>query len=77
MTRSFSITQAKDRLPEIVREVESGGTVALTRRGKPVAILMSTAKYERLQRRKRPIDWGAIGIDTCGFKFDREEANAR
>ena len=77
MTKTFSISEAKDQLPRIVHEAEAGGAVALTRRGKPVAILISKAEYDRLQRRKRRIDWGAILIDTRGFKFDREEANAR
>ena len=77
MTRSFSITQAKRRLSRIVRSAEADGAVALTRRGTPVAILMSTAEYDRLRRHKRPIDWGAIVIDTRGFRFDRDEANAR
>ena len=31
----------------------------------------------RLVRRKRRIDWGRTLVDTRGFKFDREQANAR
>jgi prevent-host-death family protein len=77
MTKLFSIALAKGRLHRIVREVEAGGTVAFTRRGKPVVILMSKAEYDRIQSRKRRIDWGAGEIDTHGFKFDREEVNAR
>jgi prevent-host-death family protein len=77
VTKTFSISEAKDQLPRIVHEAEAGGAVALTRRGKPVAILLSKAEYDRLQRRKRRIDWGETLIDTRGFKFDRDEANAR
>jgi prevent-host-death family protein len=77
MTKTFSISEAKDRLPRLVHQAESGSAVALTRRGKPVAVLISKAEYDRLHRRKRKIDWGAIQIDTRGFRFDREEANAR
>ncbi|MGH8680224.1 MAG: type II toxin-antitoxin system Phd/YefM family antitoxin [Burkholderiales bacterium] len=77
MTKTFSISEAKDQLPRIVHEAEAGGAVALTRRGKPVAVLISKAEYDRLQRRKRRIDWGDRLIDTRGFKFDRDEANAR
>ena len=77
VTKSVSISEAKDQLPRIVHEAEAGSAVALTRRGKPVAILISKAEYDRLQRRKRRIDWGDTLIDTRGFTFDREEANAR
>jgi hypothetical protein len=35
------------------------------------------AEYDRLQRRKRRIDWGDTLIDTRGFTVGREEANAR
>lgn len=77
MTKVFSITQAKCRFHRIVREVDSGSTVALTRRGKPVAVLMPMGRFDRLLRRMRRIDWGTIEIDTIGLKFDRDEANAR
>ena len=77
MSKTFSIAQAKDRLPRLVHDAEAGVPVALTRRGKPVAVLISKAEYDRLKGRKRKIDWSAISIDTRGFKFSREEANAR
>jgi prevent-host-death family protein len=77
VTKTISISEAKDQLPRIVHEAEAGSAVALTRRGKPVAIILSKAEYDRLQRRKRRIDWGDKLIDTRGFRFDREEANAR
>jgi prevent-host-death family protein len=32
-----SIAQAKNRLPELIRAVEDGETVVITRHGKPVA----------------------------------------
>ena len=34
-----SIAEAKNRLPELIREVEAGGAVVITRHGKPVAQL--------------------------------------
>jgi len=77
MERTFSIAEAKDRLPRLVHAAEAGVPVALTRRGKPVAVLISMAEYDRLKRKKRKIDWSAISIDTRDFKFSRDEANAR
>ena len=47
----YSIAQARDRLARILREVESEGTVQLTRRGRPVAVILSGTEYERLLRR--------------------------
>ena len=32
-----SIAEAKNRLPELIRAVEEGGKVVITRHGKPVA----------------------------------------
>jgi prevent-host-death family protein len=77
MKKVFSVTQAKCRFHRIVREVESGRTVALTRRGKPIAVLMPMGRFDRRLRRKRRIDWGSVEIDTLAFRFDREEDNAR
>ena len=48
MQDQFSIVEAKNRLPSIIHYVEKGPNVKLTRRGKPVAILLSIKEYERL-----------------------------
>ncbi len=45
-----SIAEAKNRLPELIRAVEAGGAVVITRHGKPVAQLMP-APVERRQVR--------------------------
>jgi PTS system cellobiose-specific IIB component len=52
MTSSYSIAEAKNRLPELVRTVEQDSVIQLTRRGTPVAMLMSVREYQRLQRPK-------------------------
>ncbi|HVR31041.1 MAG TPA: type II toxin-antitoxin system Phd/YefM family antitoxin [Thermoanaerobaculia bacterium] len=59
MARDFSIAEARNRLPALVHAVEEGPPVRLTRRGKPVAVLVSLRDYERLGRR-RPDLWQAI-----------------
>lgn len=46
----FSIAEAKNRLPAIVHDVETGAPVKLTRYGKPVAILLSIKAYENLRK---------------------------
>ncbi len=77
MSRSYSVAEARNRFTRLVHRAEEGETLTVTRRGKPVARLMSEDAYRKLLRRKRKIDWGATVIDTREFKFDREEANAR
>ncbi len=48
MEESYSIADARDRLPSLVHEAEEGRPVRITRRGKPVAVLVSEREYERL-----------------------------
>jgi len=48
MQKRFSIAEAKNNLPSIIHDVEKGNAVELTRRGKPVAALLSIKEYERL-----------------------------
>jgi len=77
VSKSYSIAEARDQLTSLIRRAEEGETVTVTRRGKPVARVLSEEAYRKLLRRRRKIDWGAIQIDTRGFRFDRDEANAR
>ena len=75
--KKYSIAEARHNLPAIVHEAERAGTVRITRRGQVVARLVAEHEFQRLSRRKPRIDWGTMLIDTRGFKFDRDEANAR
>jgi prevent-host-death family protein len=52
-SKQYSIAQARSSLPTIVDEAEAGVDVELTRRGKPVAAVISLEKLERL-RGERP-----------------------
>ena len=78
MDKDYTIAQARHDLPAIVHEVERNGRARITRRGRPVAVMLSIAEFERLlsARRKEP-DWSPATLDTRGFRFDRDEANAR
>jgi prevent-host-death family protein len=44
----YSISEAKNRLPNIIRHVEKGPHVLLSRRGTPVAVIMSISEYTSL-----------------------------
>ena len=48
MTRDFTIAEARDHLSEVVRLAEDEGAIELTRRGKPVAVVISAREYLRL-----------------------------
>ena len=48
MLKSYSIAEARRHLSSIVRDVEQAAVVELTRRGKPVAVLISPAEYRHL-----------------------------
>jgi prevent-host-death family protein len=49
MAQSYSIAEARSRLPRIVDQAEAGVEVELTRRGQPVAVLVSCREFERLR----------------------------
>jgi prevent-host-death family protein len=57
--RSLSIAEARTKFPSIVHDAERGTPVEITRRGKPVAVLVSAAAYQRL-RAARPRFWDAV-----------------
>lgn len=77
MPKTYSIAQARQNLPAVVHEAERAGEVRITRRGEVVARLVAESEFQRLTRRKGPIDWGARLVSLRGFRFDRDEANAR
>ena len=75
MTKQYSISQARNSLPSLVHAVEDGASVELTRRGRPVAVLVSISDYDRLTR-KRPDLWSAIErfrVDTDLEALDVEQ----
>ncbi len=48
MMKSYSIAEAKTHLAKVVHQAEEGPAIELTRRGRPVAMVISIAAYERL-----------------------------
>jgi antitoxin Phd len=53
MEKSYSIAEARDRFTALIRRVEEDTPVELTRRGKPVAIIMSIQQYQQLKAGQR------------------------
>ena len=52
MSRQYSIAEARENLAHVIQEAEQGVKVELTRRGKPVAVLLSLPEYERISRKR-------------------------
>lgn len=53
MPRRYTIAEARSRLPAIIDEAEAGADVELTRRGEPVAVVVSLREFERLRGKRR------------------------
>lgn len=58
MVKKYSIAEARDNFTSMVHEAETGTHVELTRRGKPVAVLVGVEDFERLSKGK-PSFWEA------------------
>lgn len=49
MPKRYSIAAARSNLPAIVDRAEAGQETELTRRGKPVAVVVSVGEFERFR----------------------------
>lgn len=83
---SVSVSEAKDRLPELLRKVEAGERVTITRHGKPVGEIAApqtpknTFSFERIRRDIEAAGYAANGsripddfdeIDVWGDALDQ------
>jgi prevent-host-death family protein len=60
MTISYSIAEARNQFAALIRRVEEDDLVQVTRRGEPVAVILSQEEYDRLTDSKPKGDfWGA------------------
>jgi antitoxin Phd len=77
MGEQHSIAEARSRLPQLVREAESGKAVELTRRGEGVAVLIGRKQYDRLVSRSRgfseAFDEFASEVDLAELDIDPDE----
>ncbi len=88
MSQHYSIAEARSRLPSIVDQAEAGVEVQLTRRGKPVAVVVGLHVLERL-RGDRPRFGSAyrtflkryspaeVGVDDDAFSSARDRSVGR
>ena len=80
--REIQATQARARLAELLRVVEGGETVAITRRGKPVAHLVPAPAqgWEDRERaieqfRQRRAGWKRVELSTEEILASRHEGH--
>jgi prevent-host-death family protein len=52
MTQSRSVAETRREFSELLHAVESGGAITVTRRGKPIAVLVSYDEHQRAQSTK-------------------------
>jgi prevent-host-death family protein len=83
VSKQHSIADARNNLPSLVREAESGKVVTLTRRGEPVAVLIGRRQYERITMRHRGFSEAYAGftrevdLETLDLDPDALFAGAR
>jgi prevent-host-death family protein len=88
VTRKYSVAEARSSLPTIIDRAESGLGVELTRRGKPVAVVISVREFERLRgdgarfgaAYKRFLQTHSpeeVGLDDDFFASGRERGSGR
>lgn len=78
--KSYSIAEAKSHLGRLVHQVEAGPPVELTRRGQPVAMVLSIRDYQRLAS-PRLDSWDAVqrfreSYDVEALDIDPDEVFA-
>ena len=71
-----SISELKRNLSGVLPRLKLSGGVRVTRRGRAVAVLLSIADYDRLSSARPEPDWEVLKLDTRGFNFGRDKANA-
>jgi prevent-host-death family protein len=63
LTKTAPASDVKENFAEYVRSAEGGEPVVITRYGRPVAVLLSASRYERMERLAAPAaDAGLAGI---------------
>ncbi len=67
--KQLSIAEARDQFTSLIRDVETDKLVEVTRRGKPVAVVLSIEEYRRLTAKETSF-WSAY--EVFREKFDPE-----
>lgn len=88
MPHRYSIADARSNLPHIVDQAEAGVEVELTRRGQPVAVVVSRRTFDRLREKRGQFNevyqrflerfsLNEIGFDPAELLATRDKASGR
>ena len=87
MSKSLSIAEARHNLAAVVHQLEHQPQVELTRRGKPVAVLLSVREYNRLTTKQdfwsaylrftKAVDLPSLDIGPDVFEKVRDQSRGR
>jgi prevent-host-death family protein len=88
MSGRYSIAEARHDLAAIVHELEGRDLIELTRRGEPVAVMLSLREYRRLTRGREKfwdaylafretVDLSSLGIEPEIFEGVRDPSPGR
>jgi len=58
--KSYSIAEARETLPTLVKTVEAGAPVEITKRGHAVAVVVPVQQYEQFSGKKKASFWDAM-----------------
>jgi len=86
--RSYSVAEARQNLARLIRAAEHGRAVRITRRGEPVAVLLSASEYLTLSGESRSfaeaigairerLEVEQLGIEDKDFAGLRDDSPGR
>ena len=86
--KTYSVAEARQNFARLIRSAERGKAIEITRRGEPVAVLLSAAEYlaltgerplfvEALAGVRERLEVESLGIDDEDFEGLRDESPGR
>jgi prevent-host-death family protein len=86
--KTYSVAEARQNFARLIRSAERGKAIEITRRGEPVAVLLSAAEYlaltaerprfmEALTALRAALDVGDLGIGDGEFDGLRDVSPGR
>ncbi len=86
--KTYSVAEARQNFARLIRSAERGKAIEITRRGEPVAVLLSAAEYlalteerprfvEALDALRDELEVGDLGIGDEEFEGLRDESPGR
>lgn len=86
--KTYSVAEARQNFARLIRSAERGKAIEITRRGEPVAVLLSAAEYlaligerapftEALHRLRERLEVEDLGIGNEEFEGLRGESAGR